>query len=45
MRDDGIKSTIDYIKSDPIAQKNMRQAISQLLVLLLHLMLMKLALD
>jgi len=24
MRDDGIKSTIDYIKSDPVAQKNMR---------------------
>ena len=45
MKDDGIQATIEYIKSDPVAQKNMRQVIGQLLMVLLHLMLMKLATD
>ena len=43
MKDDGLQETIKYIKSDPVAQKNMRQALSQLLILLFHLMLLKLA--
>ena len=45
LQEDGIKETIKYLKSDPVAQKNMRQAISQILIVLLHLMLIKLALE
>ena len=45
LREDGIEETIKYLNSDPIAKKNMRQGISQLLVALLHLMLIKLALE
>ena len=45
LQEDGVKATMKYIKSDPVAQKNMRQAISQLLILLIHFMLMKLVLE
>lgn len=43
--DDGVKQTIKYLKSDPVAKKNMRQFISQALILLLHFLLMKLFID
>lgn len=45
LRDDGLQATKDYMKGNDVAKKNIRQAISQALIALLHLMLLKLFLE
>jgi len=41
----GINSTKEYLRGNDVAQKNIRHAFYQLLILLLHLALLKLATD
>lgn len=42
LKDDGLQATKDYLRGNEVAKKNIRHAVSQALIALLHLMLIQL---